>query len=255
MHLTDSHAHLYSEQFKPDRLDALRRAQDAGVRTIVMPNVDHSTIDAMLALEAQAPETCFAMMGLHPCSVTRGFEPDLYEVEAWLGRRPFAAVGECGLDLHWDKTLLAEQQAALRIQLELAKKHNLPIVLHTREAFAETLALVEAAQDGTLRGVFHCFSGSPEEAGQAIRAGFLLGIGGVATFKNGGADKVLPGLDLQHLLLETDCPYLAPAPHRGKRNEPAYLPLVLRRVAALLGRPEAEVAEATTRNAAALFRL
>lgn len=255
MHLTDSHAHLYSEQFKPDRMDALRRAQDAGVTTIVMPNVDHSTIDAMLELEAAAPETCYAMMGLHPCSVTRHFEKDLYEVEAWLGRRPFAAVGEAGLDLHWDKTLLAEQQEALKIQLNLAKAHKIPIVLHTREAFAETLALVEAAQDGSLHGVFHCFSGTPEEAEQAIKLGFKLGIGGVATFKNGGADKVLPGLGLEHLLLETDCPYLAPSPHRGKRNEPAYLPLVLRRVAELMGKTEAEVAEATTRNAAELFNL
>ncbi len=255
MHLTDSHAHLYSEQFKPDRLEALRRAQEAGVRTIVMPNVDHSTIDAMLELEAKAPETCFAMMGLHPCSVTRGFEAHLYEVEQWLGRRPFAAVGEAGLDLHWDKSLLAEQQEALKIQLALAKKHQLPIVLHTREAFAETVALVEAAQDGTLRGVFHCFSGTPAEAAQVIGLGFKLGIGGVTTFKNGGADQVLPGLDLQHLLLETDCPYLAPVPHRGKRNEPAYLPFVLHRVAALLGKTPEEVAAATTANAAALFNL
>ncbi|MBD2768628.1 TatD family hydrolase [Hymenobacter sp. BT664] len=255
MHLTDSHAHLYAEQFKRDRPEALRRAQDVGVRTIVMPNIDHSSIDAMLELEAQAPETCFAMMGLHPCSVTRRFEQDLYEVEAWLGRRPFAAVGEAGLDLHWDKTRLAEQQEALKIQLELAKRHQLPIVLHTREAFAETVALVEAAQDGTLRGVFHCFSGTPQEAEQVIKLGFLLGIGGVATFKNGGADEVLPGLDLQHLLLETDCPYLAPVPHRGQRNEPAYLPLVLHRVAELLGKDPAEVAAATTRNAAELFKL
>ena len=253
MHITDSHAHLYSEQFRPDRLDALRRAQDAGVATIVMPNVDHSTIDAMLELEAQAPETCFAMMGLHPCSVGRDFERQLYEVESWLGRRPFAAVGEAGLDLHWDKTLLAEQQEALKIQLELAKKHNLPIVLHTREAFAETVALVEAAQDGTLRGVFHCFSGSKEEVETVLRLGFKLGIGGVATFKNGGADQALPGLGLEHLLLETDCPYLAPVPYRGKRNEPAYLPLVLHRVAALLGQTPEDVAAATTRNAAALF--
>jgi len=255
MHITDSHAHLYSEQFKGDRLAALRRAQDAGVRTIVMPNIDHSSIDAMLELEAQSPETCFAMMGLHPCSVTRSFEQQLYEVETWLARRPFAAVGEAGLDLHWDKTLLPEQQEALKIQLDLAKKHQLPIVLHTREAFAETVALVEAAQDGTLRGVFHCFSGSPEEAEQVIKLGFKLGIGGVATFKNGGADKLLPGMGLEHLLLETDCPYLAPVPHRGKRNEPAYLPLVLRRVAELVGKTPQEVAEATTRNAAELFNL
>ena len=255
MHLTDSHAHLYSEQFGPDRLAALHRAQDAGVGTIVMPNIDHSSIDGMLALEAEAPETCFAMMGLHPCSVTRNFEAQLYEVEEWLGRRPFAAVGEAGLDLYWDKTLLAEQQEALKIQLNLAKQYRLPIVLHTREAFAETITLVEAAQDGTLRGVFHCFSGTPAEAAQAIGLGFKLGIGGVATFKNGGADRFLPGIGLEHLLLETDCPYLAPVPYRGKRNEPAYLPLVLHRVAALLGKSPEVVAEATTRNAAVLFNL
>ena len=255
MHITDSHAHLYSEQFRPDRADALRRATEAGVTTVVMPNIDHSSIDAMLELEAQAPQTCFAMMGLHPCSVTRKFENQLYEVEEWLGRRPFAAVGEAGLDLHWDKTLFPQQQEALRIQLALAKKHNLPIVLHTREAFAETIELVREAQDGTLRGVFHCFSGTPAEAEQAISLGFKLGIGGVVTFRNGGADKVLPGLALEHLLLETDCPYLAPVPHRGKRNEPAYLPLVLRRAAELLGKTAAEVAAATTRNAAGLFNL
>jgi TatD DNase family protein len=219
MHITDSHAHLYSEQFNPDRLDALRRAQEAGVRTIVLPNVDHVSIDAMLELEAQAPETCFAMMGLHPCSVTRSFEQDLYEVETWLGRRPFAAVGEAGLDLYWDKTLLAEQQEALKIQLQLAKQHQLPIVLHTREAFAETAALVEAAQDGTLRGVFHCFSGTPEEAERAIKLGFLLGIGGVATFKNGGADKVLPGMDLKHLAARNRLPLPGPraAPGQAQR--------------------------------------
>jgi TatD DNase family protein len=255
MRITDSHAHLYSEQFKADRSEALHRAAAAGVTTIVMPNIDHSSIDAMLELEAQAPETCFAMMGLHPCSVTKNFEQQLYEVEEWLARRPFAAVGEAGIDLYWDKTLLAEQQEALRIQLRLARQYDLPIVLHTRDAFAETAALVAEAQDGTLRGVFHCFSGSREEADQVLALGFKLGIGGVATFKNGGSDKVLPGIGLEHLLLETDCPYLAPVPYRGKRNEPAYLPLVLHRVAELLGKDAAEVDEATTRNAAALFRL
>jgi TatD DNase family protein len=255
MHITDSHAHLYSEQFKTDRNAALDRAIAAGVSTIVMPNIDHSSIDAMLELEAQAPEVCFAMMGLHPCSVSKNFEKQLYEVEEWLGRRSFAAVGEAGLDLYWDKTLFAEQQEALRIQLRLAKQFDLPIVLHTREAHAETVALVKEAQDGTLRGVFHCFSGSKEEAEEVIALGFKLGIGGVATFKNGGADKALPGIGLEHLLLETDCPYLAPVPYRGKRNEPAYLPLVLHRVANLLGETPERVAAATTRNAFELFRL
>ncbi|WP_375417637.1 TatD family hydrolase [uncultured Hymenobacter sp.] len=255
MQLTDSHAHLYSTQFEADRAEALARATAAGVRTILLPNIDHTSIEPMLALEAQAPTNCHAMMGLHPCSVTKDFEQQLYEVESWLSRRPFVGIGECGIDLYWDKSMLAEQQQALRIQLELARHHRQPIVLHTRNAFAETAALVQEAQDGTLRGVFHCFSGSLAEAEQAIALGFKLGIGGVVTFKNGGLDKVLPNIGLEHLLLETDCPYLAPVPYRGRRNEPAYLPLVLHRVAELLGQDPAAVAAATTANAAALFSL
>ena len=255
MHLTDSHAHVYAEQFRPDRDDVLHRAFAAGVTTIVMPAIDHTTLDAMLETEARFPRQCFAMMGLHPTSVNQHFERELYAVEEWLGRRSFAAVGECGLDLHWDKTYFPQQQEALRVQIGLAKKHRLPLVLHTRDAFQETADLIEEAQDGTLRGVFHCFSGTRAEADRAIGLGFKLGIGGVATFKNGGADQLLPGLALEHLLLETDCPYLAPAPHRGQRNEPAYLPLIAHRVAELLGKDVEEVAAATTQNARALFAL
>lgn len=256
MNLIETHAHLYSEQFRPDQAEALHRAVAAGVGTILMPNVDRSTIDAMLALEAAAPETCLAMMGLHPCSVGPDFEKELQLVEDWLARRPFVAVGECGIDLYWDKTYLAEQKEALRRQLALAKQYDLPIVLHTRSAFEEAFALVAEAQDGTLRGVFHCFSDGLAEAERIIAlGGFKLGIGGVATFKNGGLDKVLPHVAAEHLVLETDCPYLAPVPYRGKRNEPAYLPLVLHRVASLLGQAPEAVAEATTRNAQALFRL
>ncbi|MBD2715189.1 TatD family hydrolase [Microvirga sp. STR05] len=255
MHLTDSHAHVYSEQFKTDRDDMLNRAYEAGVRTIVMPNIDHESIDVMLETEAHFPQQCHAMMGLHPCHVTKNFEKELYEVEDWLSKRPFAAVGECGIDLYWDKTTLGWQQEALRVQIGLAKKHQLPLVLHTRDAFRETTELVEAGQDGTLRGVYHCFSGTRAEAEEAIRLGFMLGIGGVATFKNGGLDKVLPGLALEHLMLETDCPYLAPVPYRGKRNEPAYLPFIARRVAELLGKDVEEVVEATTQNAQKLFSL
>jgi TatD DNase family protein len=253
MILADSHAHVYSEQFKPDRDDMLNRAYEAGVETIFMPNIDHSSIDGMLETEARFPNQCYPMMGLHPCSVGKHFEKQLYEVEEWLGKRPFVAVGECGIDLYWDKSHLAEQQEALRIQISLAKKHNLPLVLHTRDAFRETADLITAAQDGTLRGVFHCFSGSAAEAEEVIKLGFKLGIGGVATFKNGGLDKTLPGIALEHLLLETDCPYLAPMPHRGKRNEPAYLPLIAQRVADILQKDVAEIAEATTRNTKELF--
>ena len=256
MNLIETHAHLYSEQFRPDQAAALHRAVAAGVGTILLPNVDHSTIEAMLELEAAAPATCHAMMGLHPCSVGLNFEQDLREVEDWLARRPFVAVGECGIDLYWDKTYLPQQQEALRTQLRLAKQYNLPIVLHTRNAFEEAYELVAEAQDGTLRGVFHCFSDGLAEAGRIIAlGGFKLGIGGVATFKNGGLDNVLPHIDLQHLVLETDCPYLAPVPYRGKRNEPAYLPLVLHRVAALLGQSPEAVAAATTHNARAVFGL
>ncbi len=255
MKLIETHAHLYSEQFRPDQTGALHRAVAAGVGTILLPNVDHSTIDAMLELEAAAPATCHAMMGLHPCSVGPTFEKDLREVADWLARRPFVAVGECGIDLYWDKTYLPQQQEALREQLRLAKQYHLPIVLHTRSAFEEAYALVAEAQDGSLRGVFHCFSDGLAEAERVIALGFKLGIGGVATFKNGGLDQVLPQLGLEHLVLETDCPYLAPVPYRGKRNEPAYLPLVLHRVAALLGQSPEAVAEATTRTATELFRL
>jgi TatD DNase family protein len=256
MNLIETHAHLYSEQFKPDQAAALHRAVAAGVGTILMPNVDRTTIDAMLELEAAAPATCYAMMGLHPCSVRPDFEQELHLVEDWLAKRPFVAIGECGIDLYWDKTYLPQQQEALRTQLRLAKQYDLPIVLHTRSAFEEAFELVAEAQDGTLRGVFHCFSDGLAEAERIIAlGGFKLGIGGVATFKNGGLDNVLPHLDVAHLVLETDCPYLAPVPYRGKRNEPAYLPLVLHRVAALLGQSPEAVAEATTRNAQELFRL
>ena len=256
MNIIETHAHLYSEQFKPDQAEALHRAVAAGVGTILMPNVDRTTIDAMLELEAAAPATCYAMMGLHPCSVKADFEQELQLVADWLAKRPFVAVGECGIDLYWDKTYLPQQQEALRAQLRLAKQYDLPIVLHTRSAFEEAFELVAEAQDGTLRGVFHCFSDGLAEAERIIAlGGFKLGIGGVATFKNGGLDKVLPHIDLAHLVFETDCPYLAPVPYRGKRNEPAYLPLVLHRVASLLGQSPEAVAEATTRNAQELFRL
>ncbi|MGI4874872.1 MAG: TatD family hydrolase [Janthinobacterium lividum] len=256
MHLIETHAHLYAEQFKLDRAEALLRAVEAGVGTILLPNIDRRSIDPMLELEVDYPDTCYAMMGLHPCSVGPKFEQDLYVVENWLSQRPFVAVGECGIDLYWDKTFLPQQQEALRVQLRLAKQYNLPIVLHTRSAFEEAFELVTEAQDGTLRGVFHCFSDGVAEAQRIIAlGGFKLGIGGVATFKNGGLDAVLPHIGAEHLVLETDCPYLAPVPYRGKRNEPAYLPLVLHRVATLLGQAPEAVAEATTRNARELFSL
>ena len=253
--LVDSHAHIYSEEFKDDLAAAVARATEAGIEKIYMPNIDHTSIDAMLEAEAAFPGQCISMMGLHPAYVKKDFERELYLVEEWLNKRNFAAVGECGIDLYWDKTFFPQQQEALKVQLELAKKHNLPIILHTRDSFDETYELVSAAQDGTLRGIFHCFSGTVEQAAKVKELSFLMGIGGVATFKNGGLDKVLPHVALEDLVLETDCPYLAPVPHRGKRNEPAYIPLVLKRVAELMQKSEEEVAEITTQNALNLFKL
>lgn len=255
MNLIDSHAHIYSEKFDADRAEAMERAQQEGVTKIYMPNIDHTSIDAMLEAEQKYPGACIPMMGLHPTSVDKTFERELYLVEEWLDKRKFAAIGECGIDLYWDKTFLPQQQEALRVQVELAKKHQLPIILHTRDSFEEAYEIVAAAQDGTLKGIFHCFSGTLQEAERVKELGFLMGIGGVATFKNGGLDKVLPHVQLEDLVLETDCPYLAPAPHRGKRNEPVYLPLIAQRLADLLEKPVQEVAEKTTANATNLFKL
>lgn len=255
MNLIDSHAHIYSEKFDEDRADAIERAMHGGVSKIYMPNIDHTSIDAMLEAEAKWPSLCLPMMGLHPTSVGKDFERELYLVEEWLEKRPFAAIGECGIDLYWDKTFLPQQQEALRVQIDLAKKHQLPIVLHTRDSFDETYEILAPAQDGNLKGIFHCFSGTVEQAEKVKELGFLMGIGGVATFKNGGLDKVLPHISLDDLVLETDCPYLAPVPHRGKRNEPAYMSLVANRVAELMDKPVEEVADKTTANALNLFKM
>jgi TatD DNase family protein len=221
----------------------------------MMPNVDHATIDGMLELESRFGEMCLPMMGVHPCSVKQHFERELYEVEAWLSRRRFAAVGEIGTDLYWDKTFYAQQEEAFRIQVQWAKQYGLPVVIHCRESIDQTIELVEQLQDGSLRGVFHCFTGNATQAERITKLGFFLGIGGVATFKNGGLDKILPELELQHMVLETDSPYLAPVPHRGKRNEPAYVALVAQRLAELKNITVGEVEEITTRNARILFSL
>lgn len=218
-----------------------------------MPNVDVASIDAMLETEMRYPH-CIPMMGLHPCSVGKDFERQLYILEDWLNKRSFAAVGEIGLDLYWDKTWYDQQQEALRIQVGWAKEKGLPVVIHTRDAMAQTLEQLEALQDGQLQGVLHCFTGTLEEAEKAISLGFYLGIGGVATFKNGGLDKVLPHISLDKLLLETDSPYLAPVPNRGKRNSPEYIPLIAQRVADLMQKEVGEVAAVTTANTNTLFK-
>jgi TatD DNase family protein len=249
----DTHAHVYLDDFASDRPEMLRRAMEADVMKIFMPNVDHTSIDSMLELEEKHKEQCIAMMGLHPCYIKKDFERELYLVEDWLSKRKFAAVGEIGTDLYWDKTFWEQQKEAFVIQLKWAVKYKLPAVIHCRESIEETIALVEGLANKDLRGVFHCFSGNVDQAKRIVELGFHLGIGGASTFKKGGLDNVLPEIDMKHLLLETDSPYLAPVPHRGKRNEPAYIPLVASRIADLKKVGVAEVRNQTTINAMNLF--
>jgi TatD DNase family protein len=250
----DTHAHIYSEEFKEDRNDMLRRAFENGVGKIYMPNVDHASIDGMMELEEKYPGQCIAMMGLHPCNVKKDFEKELYLVEDWLKKRSFAAVGEMGMDLYWDVTFRAQQEEAFKIQVALAKKHHLPIVIHCRNSMKETLDLLTPLMEDGLKGIFHCFSGDAEDAKRITDLGFYLGIGGVVTFKNGGLDKVLPEVDLNYIVLETDSPYLAPVPYRGKRNAPEYIPLIAQKIAEIKKTEIEEVAKVSTKNALALFK-
>lgn len=249
----DSHAHIYLEDFKEDIEDVIEEAHEQGVRQIYMPNIDHTSIDNMLELEERYPGQCIAMMGLHPSSVKKDFEKELYLVEEWLSKRKFVAIGEIGTDLYWDKTFWIQQQEAFKVQVEWAKKYQLPIVIHCRESIDETIAMVENLKDDHLTGVFHCFTGTSAQAKRITDLGFYLGLGGVATFKNGGLDKVIPDIALDHALLETDSPYLTPKPYRGKRNKPAYIPLIAQKVAEIKGVPVEHVAAITTKNARDLF--
>jgi len=252
-HWIDTHAHIYSEELKADRGDMLRRCEESGITKIFMPNIDHTSIDSMLEVEMKSPSAYFSMMGLHPCSVKKDFEKELYLVEDWLNKRKFAAVGEMGTDLYWDKTFWAEQQEAFKIQVQWAKKFKLPLVIHCRESIDETIELLRPFADGKLTGIFHCFSGSVEQAKKIIEMNFYLGIGGVVTFKNGGLDKVIPELDLDRIVLETDSPYLAPVPHRGKRNEPAYIPLIAQKICELKKITLEELSAASNNNAIKIF--
>ena len=249
----DSHAHIYLKEFDHDRKDMLHRSKEHNVEEIYMPNIDHTSIDAMLEVEADNPQQCFSMMGLHPCSVSKNFEKELYLVESWLSKRKFAAIGEVGTDLYWDKTFWEQQKQAFTIQLQWAKQYEVPLVIHCRDSLEETIALVEENHDEKLKGVFHCFSGTLEQANRITKLGFCLGLGGVATFKNGGLDKVTPDLDINSFLLETDSPYLSPVPHRGKRNEPSYIPIIAEKIASLKGISVEDLKAVTTRNAHSLF--
>lgn len=253
--MIETHAHIYDEKYEDDRPAMLQRAWDLGIEQIWMPNCDHTTIPGMMALAESYPDRCLPMIGLHPTYVKEDFEQELQIVSDWLDKYKFIAVGEIGMDLYWDKTFRAQQEEAFLFQCKLATKHNLWIDIHCREAFRETVTLIEKLADPSLTGIFHCFIGSLEDAQKAIELGFKLGIGGVATFKNGGLDKVLPYIDLENIVLETDSPYLAPVPYRGKRNEVAYIDLVAQRIADLKQISKQEVIATTTKTAKSILNL
>lgn len=253
--MIDTHAHIYATEFDHDRDEVVQRAKAQGIEAILLPNIDLASIEPMLKTEAAYPELCRSMMGLHPCYVDGNVKQTLTVIESWLDKHPFIAIGEIGIDLYWEKTFQAEQEMAFVTQLSWAKERDLPVVIHTRDSITQTLQLLEKEQNGSLSGVFHCFGGTLEEAKAINELGFHLGIGGVSTFKNGGMDKVLPHLDMNFVLLETDCPYLAPVPHRGKRNEPAYTTLVAKRIAELTELSLVEVNNITNTNANSLFKL
>lgn len=254
MPFIDTHAHIYDSQFKDDIAEVMEHCLEADVRQVFMPNIDHTSIDNMLELESRYPQQCDAMMGLHPCSVNRHFEQELYVVEEWLNRRPFIAVGEIGLDYHWDTSFKEQQKEAFSIQIDFAKQFQIPIVIHTRDSFEDAIAIVEEKKDNNLKGVFHCFTGTVEDAKRIASIGFHVGLGGVSTFKNAKLNEVIPEIDLNTIVLETDSPYLAPVPRRGRRNEPAYIPLIAQKVAEYKKLSQEETGEITTQNALTLFK-
>lgn len=253
MQFIDTHTHLYISQFDEDRSLTIRRAIDNGINKFYLPAIDSSTHNAMLDLEMSYPDTCFAMMGLHPCSVKEDFETELRLVEQWLSKRAFCAIGEIGLDLHWDTTFVAQQKEAFRRQIRWAIDLDIPIVIHSRKATWEVIEILREERHEKLRGIFHCFGGNINEANAIIDCGFFLGIGGVLTFKKAGLDKTMEKVALDYVVLETDSPYLAPTPYRGKRNESAYIRLIAERLAEVKGVSLAEVAKHTTQNANKIF--
>jgi TatD DNase family protein len=253
MIFTDTHTHLYSSQFQEDRKEMMQRSLDAGVSRLFVPSIDSSYTQKMYDLESQFSENVFLMMGLHPTYVKENYLEELAHVETELSKRKFYAVGEIGIDLFWDRTFLKEQQHAFQHQIQLAKKYKLGINIHCRDAFDETFEVLESEKATDLFGIFHCFTGDSEQAQRAISLGMKLGIGGVATFKNGKIDQFLNEIDLQHIVLETDSPYLAPLPHRGKRNESSYITLIAQKLSEIYNLPIEEIARITTENSISVF--
>ena len=255
MQLIDTHTHLYLPEFNDDREEVVERAVGEGVVKLLMPNIDTDSVEPMLNAAAKYKGICYPMIGLHPASVKQEFERQLENIENIAASYSFVAIGEIGIDLYWDKTYLAEQSEALYRQVALAIKSDLPVVIHSRESFHELFMVLEKFEGEKISGVMHAFSGTPEDAEKAVDMGFMLGIGGQLTFKNSSLPQVIKEIGLEHIVLETDSPYLAPVPFRGKRNESSYIMLVNRKLAELLERDEEDVARITFENSCRLFRL
>lgn len=255
MTLIDTHSHIYSVDFGDETDKIVQNAENESVKKILMPAIDSRTHAAMLELASRFPRQCLSMMGLHPCSVMEKYDEEIRVAEAFLGQKSFIAIGETGLDFYWDLTYTDQQYKAFQRQIDWARELRIPIVIHSRNSTDECIAMIEKNKSPELRGVFHCFSGTVEQAQKITGLGFYLGIGGVLTFKKSGLDAVVQVIGNEFLVLETDAPYLAPVPFRGKRNEPAYLKYVLRKLAEVQQLPEEEMAAITTRNAKNLFAL
>ncbi|MGJ7030453.1 TatD family hydrolase [Niabella hirudinis] len=253
--LIDTHSHIYSKEFDNDRAEMLRRAFDTPVSTILMPAIDGATHPLMLQLEQDYPGQCRSMIGLHPCSVKEDYEEELHQVEVLLKQRSFIAIGETGLDFYWDLSFKEQQIEAFERQIAWALEYELPLVIHSRESTDACVEIIKKYTPRGLRGVFHCFGGNISQAKTIIEEGFYLGIGGVLTFKKSGLDQVMKELPLDHVVLETDAPYLAPVPYRGKRNEPAYILKVAQKLAEVRGMTVDEIATITAANAKKLFAL
>lgn len=253
--IIDTHTHLYSTEFDADIAEVMERAEKEDVQKFCLPAIDSETHDAMIALETRFPGKCHAMMGLHPCSVKENYKEELTIAAQWFEKRKFVAVGEIGLDHYWDKTFAKEQVEAFQTQIDWAFQYKLPIVIHTRDAMQDTINIVKERQNGSLSGIFHCFSGSYESAKEIIKAGFYLGIGGVLTYKKANLPEVLEKIDLQHMVLETDAPYLTPVPFRGKRNESSYLKYIVEKLAEVKHTTVEEICSVTTANAQKIFGL
>lgn len=253
MTFTDTHTHLYDEQLSADEAAMIQRALDAGVTKMYMPNCDSSTIAGMMAIAAKYPLHCYPMMGLHPCYVKENYKEELAIVEQQLSANTFYAVGEIGLDYYWDLSFKAQQIEAFEQQISLALQYNLPVVIHSRESLQDCIDIVKRKQNGQLKGIFHCFSGTGKEAKEIVDMGLHLGIGGVITFKNSKLPEALKDISMEHIVLETDAPYLAPTPYRGKRNESSYIPLIAEKLAEIMQMNPETIAEITTGNAAEIF--